>query len=169
ICQIEGKEKLPLVLAGVGYLIPVYKEISKYPYIVDEFIKGNPDTLSEQDLKNMSWEIIKPIFTRDQKIAEEKFKQYEGQKNKLFSTKLNKILPAAYSGQIESLFVADGMEKWGVYNHDTNKIKVDKKDVGNEDLLEYASVLTLSRGGKVFAVNQNDVPGGEDLAAVFRY
>ena len=170
ICQIEGKEKIPLVLAGVEYLIPIYKGISKYPNIVDEFIKGNPEILSGEELRSMAWNIVEPIFTEDQKVAEAKFEQFSGQNNKLFSTKLNTIIPAAFNGQIESLFIADGMEEWGVFDHDNNKIKIyEDEDMGNEDLLEYASILTLSRGGKVFAVEQESVPEGGMVAAVLRY
>lgn len=170
ICQIEGKEKIPLVLAGVEYLIPIYKGISKYPNIVEEFIKGNPEILSGEELRDMAWKVVEPIFTEDQRVAEAKFEQFSGQNNKLFSTKLNTIIPAAFNGQIESLFIADGMEQWGSFDHDNNKIKIyEDKDIANEDLLEYASILTLSRGGKVFAVEQESVPQGGMVAAVLRY
>ena len=169
-CEIERKEKVPLVLAGVEYLIPIYKGISKYPYIVDEFIKGNPELLSGEELRDMAWKIVEPIFTEDQRVAEAKFEQFSGQRNKLFSTKLNKIIPAAYNGQIESLFIADEMEQWGRFDHDNNKIEFyEDENMGDEDLLEYASVLTLSRGGKVFAVDKENVPEGGNVAAVLRY
>lgn len=170
LCKMNKKEEIPLILAGVEYLIPIYKDISKYPYIVDEIIKGNPEALKEDDLHEMAWEIVKPIFNEDKKVAEEKFKQYSGQRNKLSSTSLNKIIPAAYSGQIESLFIADGIEQWGKFDHSTNKLKFnDEKSQGDEDLLEYVSMLTLSRGGKVFSVNEEEVPDGGDVAAVLRY
>ena len=170
ICQIERKENIPLILAGVEYIIPIYKGISKYPYIVDEFIKGNPEILSGEELRDMAWKIVEPIFTEDQRVAEAKFDQFSGQKNKLFSTKLNRIIPAAYSGQIESLFIADGMEQWGRFDHNNNKIELyEEENIGDEDLLEYASILTLSRGGKVFAVEQENVPDGGLVAAVLRY
>ena len=170
ICEIEGKEKIPLVLAGVEYLIPVYKGISKYPYIVDELIKGNPEILSGEELRDKAWEIVEPIFNEEQRLAQEKFEQFCGQKNKLYSTKLKTIIPAAYNGQIESLFIADEMEQWGRFDHDNNKIEFfEYESPGDEDLLEYASMLTLSRGGKVFAVNKDSVPEGGNVAAVLRY
>lgn len=168
--KIDKKEEIPLVLAGVEYLIPIYKEISNYPYITEDFIRGNPELLDGEDLHKVAWDIVEPIFTKDQEVAEDKFKQFSGQKNKLFATSLNKIIPAAYSGQIESLFVADGADQWGKFDHDTNKIKFNKEESdGDEDLLEYASILTLSRGGKVFVVEPDNVPDGKIVAAVLRY
>lgn len=168
--RIDKKEEIPLVLAGVEYLIPIYREISKYPYITDDFIRGNPELLDGDELHRLAWEIVEPIFTKDQEVAEEKFKQFLGQKNKLYSNSLDKIIPAAFSGQIESLFIADGVDRWGKFDHDTNKIKFYKdEDIGDEDLLEYASILTLSRGGKVFSVRPDKVPSGGEVAAVLRY
>lgn len=170
LTKIDKKDEIPLVLAAVEYLIPIYKEISNYPYIVDDFIRGNPEMLDGNDLHKLAWDIVEPIFTDQQKKAEDKFNQFLGQRNKLFSTSLDKIIPAAYSGQIESLFVANEVDQWGKFYHDTNKIKFhDEEQVGDEDLLEYASILTLSRGGKVFAVDADKVPAGGTVAAILRY
>ena len=36
-------ERAPMVIAAVDYLVPLYKEISKYPHIVDAHISGNPE------------------------------------------------------------------------------------------------------------------------------
>lgn len=88
----------------------------------------------------------------------------------MFSTELDKILAAAYIGQIESLFIDNEVSKWGKFDHSTNTIEInEKKDNNDEDLLEYASILTLSRGGKVYAVDRDKVPNGETVAAVLRY
>lgn len=62
------------------------------------------------------------------------------------------------------------MEQWGRYDHLKNKIEfLDNQYNGAEDLMEYVSVLTLSRGGKVFALQGQDIPNEEDVAAVLRY
>ena len=62
------------------------------------------------------------------------------------------------------------MNRWGKFDHETNRIKFYKdEDIGDEDLLEYASILTLSRGGRVFAVKPDNVPSGGEVAAVLRY
>lgn len=162
----EG-EKIPLVLAGVEYLIPIYREKSNYPYITEEFIAGNPELISGEQLHEKAWSLVEPIFTKAQEVAEEKFKQYSGQKNKMTLTSLEKIIPAAFNGQIESLFIDNKIDQWGKFDHDTNKISLDQEEKhGDIDLIEYASILTLSRGGKVYT---EKVPNGGKLAAVLRY
>lgn len=161
---------VPLVLAGVEYLIPIYREKSKYPYIVDDFIRGNPELLNGEELHKLAWDIVEPLFNKDKKLAEEKYKQYQGQRNKLYANSLERIIPAAYSGQIESLFLDNKARQWGKFNFNDNSVEIheDKKD-GDEDLMEYVSILTLSRGGNVFPVSPEEIPDNSSIAAVLRY
>lgn len=166
VAMHEG-EKIPLVLAGVEYLIPIYREKSNYPYITEEFIRGNPELISGEQLHEKAWALVEPIFTKGEQVAEEKFKQFLGQKNDMTLTSLEKIIPAAFNGQIESLFIDNEIDQWGKFDHDTNKLVVnDEEGVGNIDLMEYVSILTLSRGGKVYT---DKVPNEGTLAAVLRY
>ena len=165
----EG-ENIPLVLAGVEYLIPIYREKSNYLNIVKDFIRGNPEMLSSNELHKLAWEIVEQDFLQEQKVAEGKYTQYSGQRNNLYLNKLEKIIPAAFSGQIEALFINKDKDQWGRFDHEKNKIElIDNGSVGAEDLMEYVSVLTLSRGGKVFALEAEEIPNEETVAAVLRY
>ena len=170
LLKMHSEEIIPLVLAGVEYLIPIYREKSNYPYIVDDFIRGNPELIDGEQLHKKAWEIVEPIFTKDQEVAVEKYNQFSGQRNKLFLNSLDKIIPAAYSGQIETLFLDSELKQWGKFNHDNNSIELHNEEkVGDEDLMEYVSVLTLSRGGKVYSVPSKKVPDHNVVAAVLRY
>ncbi|TJX14795.1 hypothetical protein E9840_05225 [Tissierella creatinini] len=170
LMKIHEEDVVPMVLAGVEYLIPIYREKSNYPYIVEDFIRGNPELLNGEELKDMGWEIVEALFNKDRMQAEDKYRQFYGQRNKLYANSLEKIIPAAFSGQIESLFLDSSIEKWGKYDHETNKIKLHEAPIdGDEDLMEYASILTLSRGGNVFSVSYENVPDKSSIAAVLRY
>lgn len=161
---------VPLVLAGVEYLIPIYREKSKYPYIVEDFLRGNPELLNGEELHKLAWEIVEPLFNKDKKLAEEKYRQYQGQRNKLFANSLERIIPAAYSGQVESLFLDNRIQQWGKFDLENNKVEIhDEPKVGDEDLIEYASLLTLSRGGKIYSVASNEIPDGSNVVAVLRF
>ncbi len=170
LMKIHEEDVVPMVLAGVEYLIPIYREKSNYPYIVEDFIRGNPELLNGEELKDMGWKIVEPLFNKDRLQAEDKYRQFYGQRNKLYANSLEKIIPAAYSGQIESLFLDNRVEKWGKYDHQNNKIIVNESPLdGDEDLMEYASILTLSRGGNVFSVSPENIPDKSPIAAVLRY
>ena len=57
VAMHEG-EKIPLILAAVEYLIPIYREKSNYPYIMEEFISGNPELISGDQLHEKAWSLV---------------------------------------------------------------------------------------------------------------
>lgn len=164
------KKNTPLILAGVEYLIPIFREKSKYPNILDEYIRGNPEILDAKDLHKQSWEIIEEKFTKIQQLAEEKYLQYKGQKNGLASNSISKILPEAYKGQIETLFISKNLEKWGKFIPEKDKVQIyNNEKFDSEDLVGVAIDLTQSRGGTVYSMPQEKIPDNEEIAAVLRY
>jgi hypothetical protein len=109
-------DRVPLVLAGVEYLLPIYKEANTYPNLIDKVIKGNPDLLSADELHQKAWDIIGPLFQAAQEEAVAGFKQLAGQSSERVATTLEKIVPAAHHGQVETLFATTEVQQWGVYN-----------------------------------------------------
>ena len=71
---------------------------------------------------------------------------------------------------MESLFVALGVQVWGEFERDTNTIHIrEEPQPGDGDLLDLAAIQTFLKGGTVYAVEQEKMPGSAPLAAVFRY
>lgn len=166
---LQGDE-VPLVLAGVEYLLPIYKEANKYPYLIDNVITGNPDLLSEEELHKSAWEIFEPYFQETQDEALAHYEQLAGQSSDLVVDVLEQIIPAAINGRVEILFVSAGLQRWGVFDTATNKVKVhDQKESGDEHLLDLAVVQTYLQGGTVYVLKQEKMPGGTEAAAVLRY
>jgi len=64
----------PLILAGVDYLLPLYREVSGVPSLVDESIVGNPDSLGLESLHDQAWAIAQAVFDeeREQALGESK-------------------------------------------------------------------------------------------------
>jgi hypothetical protein len=163
-------DQVPLVLAGVEYLLPIYKEANTYPNLIDMVIKGNPDLLSADELHKSAWDIIRPLFQAAQEEAVAHYQQLAGQASERVADTLEKIVPAAYHGRVETLFVAAGVQQWGVFNPVTNEIELhDQIESGDEPLLDLAAVQTYLKGGIVYAVVPEKVPGGTSAAAVLRY
>ena len=163
-------DQVPLMLAGVEYLLPIYKEANTYPNLIDTVIKGNPDSLSADELHKSAWEIIRPLFQAAQEDAFAHYQQLAGQASERVADTLEKIVPAAYHGQVETLFVAAGEQQWGILNPVTNEIELhDQMESGDEPLLDLATVHTYLKGGTVYALEPEMVPGGTPAAAVLRY
>ena len=158
----------PLVLAGVDSLFPLYKEVNTYPHLVDEGIPGNPDEMKSVDLHPMAWAIVEPIFKKEKKAGLEKYRQLAGTGKT--TTDVSEALVAANHGRIDVLFVALGVQVWGRFDPENDKVELhEKPQPGDEDLLDFTAIQTWMTGGSVFIVSQEDVPNQALVAAVLRY
>ena len=166
--ELLHEEHAPMVLAGVEYLLPIYREANTYPYLLDEFIPGNPDKLSEQVLHERAWQVVEPYLLRPQQEAAALFRDSLG--TGLASDNISEIVPAASYGRIASLFVALNDEQWGTFDAATNTISVhETAKPGDVELLDLAARETVLHGGAVYAVKKEKMPGGGLVAGVFRY
>jgi hypothetical protein len=161
----------PVVLAGVEYLLPRYKETTELPHVLDEGLTGNAEGLSPEELRDKAWEIVEPVLTADRRKAAERYGDLLGTGRA--SGRYDEILPAAHDGRIDILFVARGVRLWGAYDPKSREVRLqedqDTQHKGGEDLLDLAAIQTFQNGGQVYAVPQQDVPDGQAMAAVFRY
>jgi hypothetical protein len=159
------------VLAGVEYLLPRYKETTEHPNVLEEGLTGNAEGLSATELRDLAWEIVEPLFQEERRRAVERYGDSLGTGRA--SAQREDILPAAHEGRVDTLFVARGVRLWGSYNSGTREILLqenqDQQEAGYEDLIDLAAVQTFLHGGLVFAVEQQEVPGGQAMAAIFRY
>jgi hypothetical protein len=159
---------VPLVLAGVDYLLSLYKEANTYPHLVDKGIEGNPEELSAEELHEHAWAIVHPLFSSAQKEAAARYRQLAGSEQA--SSDLKEVVPAAYHGRVDTLFAAVGLQQWGAFDPDTNAVHLhEEAEPGDEDLLDLAAVHTLLNKGTVYAVEPEKVPDEAPLAAVLRY
>ena len=80
------------------------------------------------------------------------------------------VLQAANQGRIDVLFLEGDADLWGRFDRSIGgRIQLHPAaEPGDEELLDAAAALTLSRGGTAYAVAHGEVPGGGALAALFR-
>lgn len=158
----------PLVLAGVDFLMPIYRQVTGHGFVVDGGVAGNPAKLSAEELREKAWPLVEPSFTEAQETASAKFRDLLGTGQA--SQQLDDVVTAAFDGRVETLFVALGTRRWGTFDPATRKVELsDQNGPGTEDLVDYAALVTLAKGGQVFAVPPEKVPEGGALAAVYRY
>lgn len=164
------EKNIPMVLAGVGFLLPIYREASSYHNLLEDGIPGNPDREERTELHKKTWQIVKPTFEESQKKAFEKFEQLNGQKSNLAVSDIERTVKAAAFGQVETLFVPLDRQKWGRYDAENGKVIL-KQEPGpeNADLFDYAATETILNSGQVFAVPPEQMPGGGEVAAILRY
>jgi hypothetical protein len=166
--ELLADEQVPLVLAGVDYLLPLYREANTYPHLSEEGIEGNPENLSAKELHQRAWAIVQPRFLEEREVAAKQFRQFADTDRA--SDNLTDIVPAAYHGRVETLFVALGVQQWGTFDPAANEIQMHQDaEPGDQDLMDSAAVQTLLHGGSVYAVELDQMPSEVSLAALFRY
>ncbi|MBN1562667.1 MAG: hypothetical protein JXA10_02430 [Anaerolineae bacterium] len=168
--DVLAEEKVPLVLAGVDYLLPIYHEANTYNHLLAKGITGNPESLSAKDLHKRAWGIVEPHFAQAQAEQRDLYFELAGREDERASNVLKTTVRAAVEGRVATLFVASGVQKWGVYRAHSHKVHVHPtQQPGDQDLLDVAAAQTFASGGLVFAVAPDQVPGDEEHAAIFRY
>jgi hypothetical protein len=168
IQNILNTESAPLVLAGVEYLLPIYSEVSDYPNVLSEFVVGNPDTLTPEELHEQAWRIVQPYFQRSRQEAIAAFHTYRGTGQA--TNQMGDIIPAAYHGQVDILFVTANQQQWGQFEPHSNQVELhSQREPGDDELLNLATLATLADGGTVYTLEPEQMPAEGAIAAIFRY
>ncbi len=82
---------------------------------------------------------------------------------------MEEVVLACYHGRVESLFVATDVDAWGKVDASSSVVDIQVEPrPDNHDLLNLAAIAALQHGGTVFALKQDDIPGGAEIAAVYR-
>jgi len=93
-----------------------------------------------------------------------------GKQSGLATTDLKTAVAASHHGRVATLFVPLGVQTWGRYDAEKNKVFSEPgPNPGNEDLLDSAAMQTILNSGEVYAVKPEEVPGDGELAAILRY
>jgi hypothetical protein len=168
VSEVLAGQRAPLVLAGVEYLFPIYREVNTYPALTDEGVAGNPEELSEAELRARAWPVVEPLFRKKLDESRARFLSLHGSGRA--SDELEAIVSATREGRVETLFVALGARQWGHHEPATGDLRLSEGQEPNaEDLLDRAAVQTLRNGGEVYAVEPDEMPSQATLAAIYRY
>lgn len=162
-------EQAPLVLASVDYLFPIYQKANSYSHIVNDVISGNPDERDNKELHEEAWKLVRPIFNHDLLEALERYQELSNSGSDLASNVLPEVVIASHHGQIEILFVTLNLQVWGRYHE--NQMVVEQHtefQPGDQDLLDLAATQTLRNGGKVYALQPEQMPQPV-IAAIYRF
>ncbi|MBC7850424.1 MAG: hypothetical protein H7Y31_11850 [Chitinophagaceae bacterium] len=167
--QIFNKENAPLLLAGIDYLIPIYRSVTDYHNIWEEALIGSYEHQPTTALFEEASKIMQPLFEQRKNKARQLFAN--GIATALTSSMPDQIVPAAYYGRISHLLVRKGVQLWGSFDPMKNEMTLASEDanVSQEDLIDNAVEKTILTGGEVFLVEGDELPSDADIAAVFRY
>jgi hypothetical protein len=71
LAEVVPHTHVPVVLAGVEYLLPLYKAVTAHAAVIEPGITGNPDELPAETLHERAWALVEPLFrqTKEEAVA----------------------------------------------------------------------------------------------------
>lgn len=170
VTKVLKEEKKPLAIYSVDYIYPMYREVSSYPNLMEESIKGSPEGEQEKNIHEKAKGIFLPLVEKQIEKEIKKFKTLKNTDSNLGSESIEKIVASANSGGVDTLFVAEDVQIWGSFNEADNTMAVNnKEDEGQMDLMDFAAMKTLLNGGTVHVLGRNEMPTSKPIAAILRF
>lgn len=167
LTNIIGLDGEPLLIASVESTFGHFKEYSSYKNIYPEYLSGNFEETAAHDLHKQAKKLLKPYFEEEK--TDKKEALIDGNIPQV--SDLKETIIAADSGRISTLFVARGEHVWGTYIPE--KAKVNRHDIKmpmDVCLLDMAARKTFLKGGKVFLIDQDNLPNKDSkLNAALRF
>jgi hypothetical protein len=166
---VLNNETAPLLLAGVDYMIPIYKSVAKYKHIYNDALTGSYEHVDATTLYKEAVEKMRPYFKGRHAKALEMFGNQSA--TALTSSVPADVIPAAYYSRVWHLFVKKGEHLWGSFDELNNKLEIhDSQQPGDEDLIDKAIVRTILNAGEVHMLENSEMPvQGAVVAALMRY
>lgn len=165
--ELLREKRTPLVLAGVDYLLPIYREANRYNHLLKEGIEGNPELDHPQTIHGAAWAIVEPYFRRVEDEAIGRYRELAGTGRA--SADARQVVAGAYQGRVDVLLVSQGAEVWGMYDPETTEVTLGQDMPRSEELSDHASLHTILNGGEVHTLTEDRMPEASPMAAVFRY
>jgi hypothetical protein len=160
---------LPLMLAGVEYLLPLYREANTNPNLVEGAVLGNPEaTLKQEELHPKAWKVYRDMRDEEKKgilrLYGERIATPEA------AAGLYDVLPAAWDKRILHLFLRKGYRQWGRFSPGDHRVELeDAPGPDREELVNFACIQTLIGGGKIHVLEPGEIPEEAEIAALLRY
>jgi hypothetical protein len=163
-----SSETAPLALAAVTETAAAYRAVNKYPELLDGEIGGNPDGLTTQQLRTEARALVEPYFDRNRREALAKYDELA--RSGQVANGLEAALISASQGQVNTIFVTNGIHKWGKFNVDDRKVELHEQPLaGDEDLIDLTVRETFLHRGTVFLLPPKQVTSDSEVAAILRY
>ncbi len=168
ISSLLAGNEAPILLAGVDYLLPIYRDASSNKNLFDREILGSQEHLSDMAIQEKAWPIVRSHFEAKKEAARSLY--HEMAARDLASDDLKTVVNTAYQGRVDTLFVDLIAQEWGEFNPGTGQMtRSPQQQLGDSELTNLAAIYTLLHDGDVYASGREDMPTAEPAAAIFRF
>ncbi|MEO6984136.1 MAG: hypothetical protein ABI155_02180 [Paralcaligenes sp.] len=159
---------LPLILAALPEHHSMFRAVSHNDHLLGEGIEVNPDSLSVDKLRSLSWKVIEPIYIQRLVGLVEQFDAANNAQQS--SADLADVAAAAVAGRVRTLLLEADRQLPGRIEPKTGALHFG--DPGNpsaDDMLDDLAEQVLKTGGEVIMVPAQRMPATTGLAAIYRF
>jgi hypothetical protein len=111
---------------------------------------------------------VERVLAEDRAAAVAQFQQLHGTGRAV--TSLTKIEEAARDGRVQTLFLSTEPWCWDQAGSEVAIVQLGQNEsFARCELLDRVAVDSLATGARIHAVPAREVPGGGDVAAIYRY
>src|SRR5690606_9348786 len=109
------QNSLPLYLAGLDYLIPMFRQASKYPLLQKSHM-GRLNGKGLNEIHKKAWELAEDHFLEEKNRRKDEF-GFRASRNLAISKEPERLIKAAITGGVDTLLVnSNHKHLWGTYN-----------------------------------------------------
>ena len=164
------EQNRPLLIASQEYLFDIYKGVNSYPNLMQENCKVDLTAASIFEIHESAWEMMVPIFDQKKKDKIALFLDAEGTGKTAIG--IDKILPTAFSGKIDTLFCENRADIFGTFKEENDMVIATASEENNNtiSLMNRAAIQTFLKGGSVYLLDKEEMPNPNSrINALFRY
>ncbi len=164
------RQPAPVILVAEPKLQGHFRELAKWKELLPDGILEFADAMAERDLYRKACAIFAPREERLRTDALGRLQSLLSTGNGKATTNAEDIVKAARYGRVDRLFLCDGRPLWGRFDERQDRVVAHREPAaGDDDLLDYAALMTLRQGGNVTLVDRTRLPPDGPAAAILRY
>jgi hypothetical protein len=162
-------EDAPMLLAGQDFEVALYRKANTYPLLQEPYISGNPADMDSLLLHEKAWELIRPYFDQSRQEKMDLFGEFS--QTSRTQVRIEKVVPAALEGRVDTLFLENRSDVFGLYDPASRSVTVSKEHKPpHVSLLNLVAIQTILHGGMVYLLEPEEMPyQGSKVNALLRY
>lgn len=167
---VVRRQPAPVVLAAAPEIQGHFRTLANWKDLVPDGLLENPDAMAGDELHAKACKLIEPREEEERTAALDRLNSLLGNQAGKATRKVEDIVKAAHQGRVDRLFLSSGDHLWGRFDAQTDSVTAHDAAVeGDDDLLDYAALMTLRQGGCVTLVDRTRLPPDGPAAAILRY
>lgn len=159
---------LPLILAALPEHHSLFHKVSHNPFLIEEGIQLDPQSISAERLSAEAWRVIEPQHRQRISTLVDNFKQAHSKQQG--TSELTEVAQALFMGRVATLMIEADRQIAGKLDPTSGKLEFgDLHHPEVDDVLDDFAELALKMDGQVMLLAADEMPTTTGVAAIYRF